>query len=422
MTTNDPNKAGLPAHRPAQGNEVQPISNRLYEYRPDHHYDRVIERKSRVMWWIMGAMVILVTWAAFAEIDQVTRGSGQIIASSKTQTIQAPDGGVVEELNVREGDVVKPNQILAKLDTSKVEAAFKEAEAKRAALSATVVRLKAEVLNLPLGAFPPLLKDYPDIVQAQRLLFQRRQTAVNQEVGALNRTLALATKELDLNKSLLSTGDVSLTEVIRLERQISEIQAQITNRKNKYFQDSQAELAKAEEDLAAIEQTSAQRRASLDYTVLTAPVGGVVKNVRFTTRGAVLRAGDELLTIVPADNELIVEAKIKPSEIAFIKRGLPAKVKIDAYDYTIYGTLDGEVVYISADTLTEEGNRNAEQQTYYRVHVRTDGRTFKNRPNEQLDLIPGMTATVEVKTGNNTVLKYLIKPMVKTLNESLGER
>jgi adhesin transport system membrane fusion protein len=256
------------------------------------------------------------------------------------------------------------------------------------------------------------------------LLYQRRRSAVDEEIEALRASQAITREELAMNESLLKTGDVSQTEVLRLRRQLTEMQGQITNRRNKYFQDAQAELAKAEEDLAGIQEASNQRKASLEYTTLTASLGGVVKNVRFTTQGAVLRPGDELLTIVPADEALIVEAKIKPSEIAFIKKGLPATVKLDAYDYTVFGTLEGEVIYISADTLQEENNRNTapDQQAYYRVHVQTKGRTFKNRPEEQLALIPGMTATVELQTGTNTVLKYLLKPVVKTLNQSLSER
>lgn len=376
-----------------------------------------------LVWAALLTLGVAIGWASVAELDQVTRGNGQIISSSKTQVIQAPDGGVIADLLVREGDVVKANQVLAYLDPAKVEAAFKETEAKRNSLRATVARLRAEVLNQPLN-LPADLRQYPEIITAQTSLYQRRRSALEEELNTLSESLSITREELAMNEGLLASGDVSKTEVLRLRRQATDIQGQLTNRRNKYFQDAQAELAKAEEDLATVQEASNQRRASLQYTTLTAPVAGVVKNVRFTTRGAVLRPGDELLTIVPADEALLIEAKVRPSDIAFVKKGMDANVKLDAYDYTLYGSLEGKVVYISADTLVEETNRAAtpDQQTYYRVHVLTQDRKFRNRPDEQLDLIPGMTATVELKTGKNTVLKYLLKPVVKTIDQSLSER
>ncbi|MFN4329138.1 MAG: HlyD family type I secretion periplasmic adaptor subunit [Limnobacter sp.] len=380
--------------------------------------------RSPVIWVVLVTLVIALGWAAWAELDQVTRGTGAIIASQKTQIVQAPDGGVIEELLVREGDVVKPNQLLATLDTAKAGAAVAEVVAKQGSLQASIVRLRAEVLETPM-TFPDSLKKYPDIIAAQTRLYQKRRQALNEEVSALVKSLKLIEEELVLNEKALATGDVSKTEVIRLRRQANDLQSQITNRRNKYFQDAQAELAKAEDELATVSQTVNQRQASLDYTRLTAPVGGAVRNVRFTTKGAVLRPGDELLTIVPTADALIVEAKIKPSDIAFIRKGMTANIKVDAYDYSIYGTLEGVVTYISPDTLTDDqGTRQAtgEPTTYYRIHVETRDRSFKKRADEQLDLIPGMTTTVEVKTGKSSVLRYLFKPVVKTLDQALVER
>jgi len=184
--------------------------------------------------------------------------------------------------------------------------------------------------------------------------------------------------------------------------------------------DTQAELAKVEEDLAGANQVLAQRKNQFAQTDLFAPVDGVVKNVRITTKGGVVRAGEEVMQIVPLDDDLVVEAKLKPADIAFVKPGLSAQVKIDAYDYTIYGALNGTVTYISADTLEE--NLRQGEMPYYRVQIRTTGKVLKNRPDEPMEIQPGMTATVEIKTGVNTVLKYLTKPLVKTFSESLGER
>ena len=395
----------------------------VFEVPPDDVNDLTNNRSSRVLWTALATLAIGFTWAYLADIDQITRGTGSIIASQKTQIIQAADGGVIDELLVKEGDVVLPNQTLAILDQSKAGAAVAEVQSKQQSLQGTVIRLKAEMLERPL-VFPTNVKFPADVIDTQRQLYQKRRQALSEEIGALSRSLQLSQEELSLNQELLKTGDVGRTEVLRLQRQTNELQAQITNRKNKYFQDSQAELAKAEEDLASITQTVNQRQTSLDYTTLVAPAGGVVRNVRFTTKGAVLRPGDELLTIVPTSDSLIVEAKIKPSDIAFVRKGMPANVKIDAYDYSIFGTLDGVVTYISADALTEDAPKTntGEPQSYYRVHVETTNRHFKKRSNEELEIIPGMTGTVEIKTGKNTVLNYLIKPLVKTLNESMTER
>lgn len=399
--------------------ELNPATG-LYEIPPEVRSNRTIQ--SPVIWGVLVTLITGFTWAGFAELDQVTRGSGSIIASQKTQVVQSPDGGVIEELLVKEGDVVKADQVLAKLDQGKVGASLGEVIAKQYSLQAAIVRLNAEILETPIK-FPEGLQAYPEIIEAQTRLYQRRKQALNEETGSLAKSLRLAEEELALNENLLATGDVSRTEVIRLRRQANDLQSQISNKRNKFFQDAQTELAKAEDELASVSQTVNQRQAALAYTNLTAPVSGVVRNVRFTTKGAVLRAGDELLTIVPTADSLIVEAKVRPADIAFIKKGMPANIKIDAYDYAVFGTLNGEVIYISADTLTDENAKaGSENATYYRVHVETKDRTFKKRPNETLELIPGMTSTVEIKTGKNNVLRYLFKPLIKTVDQSFGER
>lgn len=209
-------------------------------------------------------------------------------------------------------------------------------------------------------------------------------------------------------------------EVLRLQRQVADLEGQIGNKQNKYLQDIQAELNKAEEELSGARELLVQRANQLENTDLKAPVNGTVKNVRITTRGGVLRPGDELMQIVPVEDALVVEAKVKPSDVAFLKPGLDVTVKIDAYDYTIYGSLPGKLTYISADTMSEDLKQG--EQAYYRVQVKTESVQFERRANETLSLQPGMTASIEVKTGQNTVLMYLLKPIVKTLNNSMGER
>jgi adhesin transport system membrane fusion protein len=370
------------------------------------------------------AVAGFIAWASWAEIDQITRAPGQVIASSRNQLVQAPEGGVLQELLVKEGALVKKGQPLATFEKTRAESSFLETEGKVAALRAAVARLRAEVLGGQ-PAWPAELARHPEIRASQQQLFVKRRAAFYEEIAALERSLGLVREELDMNLPLLKTGDVSKAEVLKLQRQVADVQAQITNRRNKYFQDSQAELVKSEEELASAVQTLAQRREQLSYTVVSSPMDGVVRNVRLTTRGGVAKPGEEILQIVPVDDDLLFEAKVRPADIAFIKPGLPSTVKLDAYDYSIYGALSGEVIYISADTLNEETKSG--DQPYYRVHVKTRGGGLSGaksgrRVGERIEITPGMTATIEIKTGSNTVLRFLIKPVTKTLSQSLGER
>jgi adhesin transport system membrane fusion protein len=207
---------------------------------------------------------------------------------------------------------------------------------------------------------------------------------------------------------------------LKLERQVADLQAQITNRQNKYLQDTQAELSRAEEELAGVQQMLAQRADLLSRTELRAPMRGVVKNIRMTTLGGTLKPTEELMQIVPVENELLVEARIRPTDIAFIHPGQAASIKVDAYDYTLYGWLTGTVSYLSPDTLTEDLKQG--EQAYYRMLVRAEGKQLGGQTGQSIMLQPGMTVSVEVKTGKNTVLRYLAKPIVKTVREAMVEK
>ena len=372
-----------------------------------------------VVWALVLVLALFGLWAHWAVLDQITRAQGSVVASSKTQVIQSMDGGTIASLHVREGDTVEAGQLLVRFDKTRSEAGYLESRAKLAGLMATVARLQSEVLGKPLK-FPREVKPYPDFVQAQTMLFNKRKAAIQEELKAIDGMMALTRKELAMTAPLLKSGDVSRTEVLRLQRQLVDLQSQKTNRSNKYFQDAQAELSKAQEELAGVQQNLAQRKSQVDQTALHAPVKGVVKNVRITTQGGVVRPGEEVMQIVPLEDDLVVQAKVSPTDIAFLKMGQAATVKIDAYDYTIYGDLAGQLIYISPDTISEDLRQG--EQPYYRVQVRTEGRRLSVRASESLDIQPGMTATVEIRTGQRTVLQYLLKPVTKTLSQSLGER
>ena len=372
-----------------------------------------------ILWLIVFTLIIFTLWASFSKIDQIARAQGQVIASSRTQIIQSSDGGVIEEMLVKEGDAVKKGDILVRLDKTKVEASYLEAKSKWMALKAQQVRLNAEIAgNQP--KFPPELKDYAQFRENQILLLKKRRIAFEQDIQNLEQMHTLAKKELKLSMPLLKTGDVSMAEILKLQRQVADFDSQIINKRNKYFQDIQAELSKVSEDLSSTEQLLAQRKDQLDHMELRAPGNGIVKNVRVTTLGGVIKPSEEVMQIVPIEDNLVVEAKVKPSDVAFLKLGLKTNVKIDAYDYTVYGALKGKLIFISPDTITEDLKQG--ELAYYRIQVQTEGKKFTGRPDQNLEIQPGMTATVEIKIGENTILNYLMKPVIKTLNESLGEK
>ena len=382
-------------------------------------FPQILRRSSMVINLTAVALIGLLIWAGWAEIDQVSRATGQVIPAGRVQVIQSADGGVIGEILVREGDRVRRGQKLVVLDPVRIQAAVEESRAKVASYRTIKSRIEAELFNRPL-AFTDDVQAFPEFVANQRQLYSRRRTAQAEDIGTLRNMQAIARRELEMNMPLLEFGDVSRSEIMRLQRSVADIEGQIANRQNKYLQDLQAEYSRTEEELVVAEQTLKQRVAALDAAILFAPTDGVVKNVRFTTIGAVLRPGDEVLQIVPTGDKLIIEAKVSPVDIAYLRVGQNASVKFDAYDSSIYGSANGRVTYISPDTLTEQ--KPSGEQIFYRVNVTADARSLRPRTDEKIEIQPGMTAIVEIKTGKNTVLGYLLKPISKTFGDSMGER
>ena len=381
--------------------------------------DTELKQPRLVLFFTAIAFFSFLLWAYFSEIDQVARAPGVVIPSSKIQIIQSKDGGVLLALPVGAGDRVEKGQIIAQFDVTDAEADYREAKARAAGLEARMVRLRAEIYGR-LPDFSSLSREFPQFIESQEALYLKRTAAQKDEIASLERILALVEEEIAMNEPLEKQGDVSKTELLRLQRQEAELVSQIINTRNEYFEDAQAEYNELEGELEGIAQVLVQRRRQLRQQTLTAPVAGVVKNVRVTTEGGVIRPGEDVMEIVPIEDDLVIEAKVSPADIGFIALGQDAAVKIDAFDYTIYGDLAGTLFYISADTL-EENTRQGELP-FYRVHVRTDGKRFSAVPNKDLQILSGMTASVEIRTGKNTILNYLLKPIAKTLVESMGER
>lgn len=379
-----------------------------------------LSHKSLIVFSTSAFLIFLLVWSFFAQLEQISRAPGQVIPTGRTQVLQSTDGGVISEILVKEGDRVKRGQVLVRLDQVKIAAAVGETEGKVASLKSSMARINAELFNRPL-VFPQEVQKYPDFIANQTMLYQKRRQALQDQLSSLQSMLALMQQELDMNMPLLKQGDVSRADVLRLQRGVSDIRAQIVNVRNKYLQDLQLEYTKTEEDLVTAREILAQRQDALKDTEIRAPTDGIVKNVRLTTIGGVLRPSDEVLSIVPTGDKLIVESKMSPADIAYVRTGQKASVKFDAYDSSIFGSAVGRVIYVSPDTLTEQGPQG--NMVFYRVHIAIDTSTMKQYANgEKVEIQPGMTATAEIETGKHTVFRYLTKPLSKTFGEALTER
>ena len=368
------------------------------------------------MWVAMLGLLVLTVWAGVTEIDQVKRAQGQIIASDRTQVIQAVDGGVLRKLLVQEGQEVKAGQLLASFEKTRARAALDDTQGKVMALRITLARLRAEVYGQKL-VFEPVMLSYKALVENQTNLYNRRRTAFTEDIQALRKVLAVLMEENAMITKLEATGDVSQADILRSRRQIADLEAQITTRHNKFFQDAQAEMTKAQEDLNAQTEALNDRTQLLEQTDMNAPSRGLVKSIRVTTLGGVVRAGDVVMELLPTQSGLVLEAKVYPGDIAFISVGQSANVKLDAFDPSIYGGFKGEVVYVSPDTLTEETQRGP--QPYYRVHVRIGEKDFDNEKAKRMDVRPGMTAQVDLVVAKRSVLSYLVNPVSKVLSQAL---
>lgn len=368
---------------------------------------------------LFGLIVPFIIWSSYAELEKISHATGNVIATAKTQEIQSANDGVIQDILVHEGQHVKKGDILIRLEKSQNKAAYDSSIAKVAALQATLTRLKAEVYGSPL-IFTPLVKQYPEFVSTQTELFRRKQMALNDSIASIKEALKLAQNELDLSMPLVATGDIGATEIIRLKRQIADLKGQISNQRNKYFQDSQTEMTRAEEELSTREQELADRAVTLERSEVIAPMDAIVKNIVITTRGAKVKPGDVILELVPSGDELIVEAKLMPTDLSFVQIGQRAAVKLDAYDYSIYGIFHGKVKYISPDALVEKTSQG--DKFYFKVWISLDTKTLVAKNGKIINITPGMTTQVDIITGSRTILSYITKPITKTFSQAFTER
>lgn len=374
--------------------------------------------KSSVIIWIVGiGLLVLLIWAWLFSLEEVSTGTGKVIPSSKEQVVQSLEGGILTTLNVREGEIVERGQVLAQLDPTRFESNVGESESLLISSRATSARLRAEVSGTPL-VFPEEVLKYPKLVKEETALYQSRRANLEESVAGLEQALVLVQQELEMTAPLVAKGAASEVEVLRLKREANDLRNQMNDIRNQYYVSAREELSKANTDVETQQQVVRGKSDTLSRTIFKSPVRGIVKEIDVMTLGGVIPQNGKLMTIVPLDEKLLVEARISPRDIAFIRPDQEALVKITAYDYSIYGGLNGKVAMISPDTIRDEVKQD---QLYYRVYIRTDSDKLNNNAGQEFNITPGMVATVDIRTGSKTVMDYLIKPFNKA-KEALRER
>lgn len=395
-------------------------------------------RTSRMLLWTSCALLVtFLIWAHFAVLEEVKRGSGRVVPSRQIQVVQSLEGGIVGDILVREGDIVQQNQSLMRIEDTKFAAELGEIGARRAAMAARVARLEAEARGRSEIIFPDQPKKMvPAAVATESSVFKMRAQKVAQDIDVLNQqvtrlsgSLKLLEREQTLTRRLYEQKVVPEIEMLRLDRQATEMKGQLAEAQSKianitasFRSQADEDLAKSRGDLAVLDENIKSAQDRVRRTNLTSPVHGIVNKLNVNTIGAVVAPGANLMDIVPLDDTLLVEGRIRPQDIAFIRPNQDAVVKISAYDSSVYGSLKGNVERISADTISEEKAEKADrQETYYRVMIRTD-KNHLGTDQHPLPIIPGMVTTVEIQTGEKSVLNYLVKPARLLRDEALRER
>lgn len=393
----------------------KPINGQKQYHRP--LAEKSLPRSTVLVWSLALMLLSFVLWANFYTLDEVTTGTGKVIPSSHEQIVQSLEGGIVHSINVQEGEVVERGQRLAQLDRTKTESGVQESLSRLHAALATAARLTAQINDTPL-VFPPELNNEPDLVKSETELYNSSRNSLEKQLSGLKQGVVLIRRELAMTKPLVKQGAASDVEVLRLQRQINEMESKATDLETQYHVRAGEELAKANAEIETQRSVILGRKDSLNRLDFFSPVKGIVKNIEVNTVGGVIPPNGMLMTLVPIDDQMLVEAQISPRDVAFIHPGQKAKVKITAYDYSIYGSLDGEVTTISPDTIQDDVRRDV---YYYRVKIKTNANYLENKHHEKFYIFPGMIATVDIKTGNKSILDYLLKPLNK-MNEALRER
>lgn len=434
------------------------VEHRFLPYRSAALADPSSRAMSLTVWIAAALLLGAVLWAGFAVLEEVTTGEGKAIPSSKVQVIQNLEGGIVSDIFVREGQVVNKGDTLLRLDDTRFMSSRSESEVDRLTLTAQVERLAAEAEGRSLTLPAEVTSSAPQVAADEQALYESRQRRLASEQRTLNEqlrqktqelaefrskqeqfrsSLALVQQELDMSAPLVSSGAVSPVEILRLKRNavelrgsmnsntlaipraeaaISEIKSRVQESELAFRADAARELNEKRNDLARISASRIAIDDRMSRTTVVSPVRGIVKTLKVNTIGGVVQPGSDLLEIVPLEDNLLIEAKVRPQDVAFLHPGQKAMVKFSAYDYTLYGGLPARLELIGADTITDD-----KDNSFYLIQVRTDSNHLgsDSRP---LLIIPGMIATVDIITGEKSVLDYLLKPVLKARAEALRER
>lgn len=371
------------------------------------------------LYLMMALLAAVILWANLSKVDTIVKSQGKVVPDGREQVIASLEGGIIRTVLVREGMLVEQGQELLQLDPTRVEAQQNEGMAKYLAMLAQHSRLLAEASGKPL-AFPKELKLEGSLMRTETEVYDSRRQALDEAVSIQRRNLALAKRELSMAELMSSRGLMSDVEVMRLRRQVNDINLQIAERDNRFRQDARIELARVASEMAQLQEQLVVKRDVLERTTLTSPVRGLVKNIKLGTIGGVVPPGATVMEILPVGPRVLVEAKIKPADIGFVRVGMPAEVKLTTYDYYTYGGLKGTIEYISPDAISEPGGGAENQEGAYRALVRTDASRLSSN-GKPLSVIPGMTASVEIRTGHRSVIEFLLKPVLK-YKEAFRER
>ena len=411
------------------------------------------------LWAILGFFIIMIAWASLAEIDEVTRGDGKAIPSSRLQKIQNLEGGIVAEVFVHEGEVVKAGAPLLRLDDTRFRSNAGESEADRLALEARIQRLTAQLDGKEtLTLSPDIVEKSPDIANGEMELFASVNKRIQSELSGLDeqlvqkkqelldyqakgeqyrRSLGLLQQEISMSEPLVAKGAISKVELLRLRRSevetrgqlesvtlsvpraqaaIKEIESKMGETRGRYRSEALSQLNEARTELSKLTATGKAIEDRVNRTLVTSPVRGIVQQLMVNTIGGVIQPGNDLVEIVPLDDTLLIEAKIRPQDIAFLRPGQEAMVKFTAYDFTIYGGLKAKLEQISPDTVTDKDGKS-----FYVIRLRTE-KNHLGSDEKPLIIIPGMVASVDIITGKKTILAYLLKPILRAKAEAFRER
>ena len=370
-----------------------------------------------LVYLVLAFILVFVLWAWRAEVEVVTTGSAKVIPSSKVQVVQNLEGGILEALLVAEGDFVKRDQVLARISDTNFASNYRESRARQLALRAAIARQQAEVTATEPKFPAEVTRERPDFVREEMALYRARQQELKESLDNLGVTLGMIREELKLSEPLVKAGAISEVEILRLRRSEAENKARIDDRRNQFRAAAQNELRQSQVESSRLEESIVAMQDRVRRTTVRSPMDGVVKTLKITTLGGVIQLGSDIMEIVPIEDRLLVETKISPSDVGFLRPGQQAMVKVSAYDFSIYGGLEGKVEHISADTISEPRTN----EVYYLVLVRTEKNSIA-AGEKTLTVIPGMTAGVDILTDRKTILQYILKPFLRARETAMRER